>query len=371
MANPEHVAKLKEGVEVWNQWRKDNPEIRPFLYGVDFTEDEFRITSLYKVDDKGNYLLDLTDINLEGTWLVKCRLPNSSFKGANLQGACFGESDLQGSDLRDSEIHGANFQQAILRGADLQSLYFLNARFQGANLANAKVQKAFLQSADFSDAWMENANLQEADFQGAALAGACLRRANLQCASLWQANAEGAALAHADLRGADLRGANFENANVTGVKFSRNSRQRKFQGIRVSSCYGSQMFKTFAQDQDYIEELRAGPWGRSIFWTWYVLADCGRSFLRWGGWAALFIFGFSLIYYRMGASSIKTESILDKSDFFTYVYYSIVTFTTLGFGDIVPDSRWGAFCVSLEVLIGYVMLGGLVSLLANKLARRS
>ena len=22
MANPEHLAKLKEGVEVWNQWRK-------------------------------------------------------------------------------------------------------------------------------------------------------------------------------------------------------------------------------------------------------------------------------------------------------------------------------------------------------------
>ena len=28
MANPEHLAKLKEGVEVWNKWRKDNPEIR-------------------------------------------------------------------------------------------------------------------------------------------------------------------------------------------------------------------------------------------------------------------------------------------------------------------------------------------------------
>ena len=23
MANPEHLAKLKEGVEAWNKWRKD------------------------------------------------------------------------------------------------------------------------------------------------------------------------------------------------------------------------------------------------------------------------------------------------------------------------------------------------------------
>ena len=27
MANPEHLAKLKEGVEDWNNWRKDNPKI--------------------------------------------------------------------------------------------------------------------------------------------------------------------------------------------------------------------------------------------------------------------------------------------------------------------------------------------------------
>ncbi|MGA2411123.1 MAG: hypothetical protein ABSG46_12140 [Candidatus Binataceae bacterium] len=29
MANPEHLAKLKEGVEAWNQWREENPEILP------------------------------------------------------------------------------------------------------------------------------------------------------------------------------------------------------------------------------------------------------------------------------------------------------------------------------------------------------
>jgi hypothetical protein len=28
MANAEHLAKLKEGVEPWNQWRKENPEVQ-------------------------------------------------------------------------------------------------------------------------------------------------------------------------------------------------------------------------------------------------------------------------------------------------------------------------------------------------------
>jgi hypothetical protein len=31
MANPEHLAKLMEGVEAWGQWRKQNPGVEPFL----------------------------------------------------------------------------------------------------------------------------------------------------------------------------------------------------------------------------------------------------------------------------------------------------------------------------------------------------
>ena len=35
MANPEHLAKFKEGVEAWNKWRKDNPEIKRDLTEID------------------------------------------------------------------------------------------------------------------------------------------------------------------------------------------------------------------------------------------------------------------------------------------------------------------------------------------------
>ncbi len=35
MANKEHLAKLNEGVEAWNQWRKVNPEIETDLESAD------------------------------------------------------------------------------------------------------------------------------------------------------------------------------------------------------------------------------------------------------------------------------------------------------------------------------------------------
>ena len=31
MANQEHLDFLKQGVEVWNQWREENPDIHPDL----------------------------------------------------------------------------------------------------------------------------------------------------------------------------------------------------------------------------------------------------------------------------------------------------------------------------------------------------
>ncbi len=34
MANPEHLAILKLGVEQWNKWRREHPEIMPDLSNV-------------------------------------------------------------------------------------------------------------------------------------------------------------------------------------------------------------------------------------------------------------------------------------------------------------------------------------------------
>ena len=53
------------------------------------------------------------------------------------------------------------------------------------------------------------------------------------------------------------------------------------------------------------------------------------------------------------------------------IYYSVVTFTTLGFGDITPKTLEASRWLMAEVILGYVMLGGLISIFANKIARRS
>lgn len=37
MANEEHLAIFRQGVEAWNKWRKENPKIKPDLAYADRT----------------------------------------------------------------------------------------------------------------------------------------------------------------------------------------------------------------------------------------------------------------------------------------------------------------------------------------------
>ena len=56
---------------------------------------------------------------------------------------------------------------------------------------------------------------------------------------------------------------------------------------------------------------------------------------------------------------------------FSPLYYSIVTLTTLGYGDVVPASVPGQVLAVTQAILGYVGLGGLLSILSNKMARRA
>ncbi len=80
---------------------------------------------------------------------------------------------------------------------------------------------------------------------------------------------------------------------------------------------------------------------------------------------------FWLLNLDIGFGKSFETAQLSGDSFLTMLYYSVVTFTTLGFGDVIPKTSFAAMMVMFEVILGYIMLGGLISIFANKLARRS
>jgi uncharacterized protein YjbI with pentapeptide repeats len=176
MANEEQLAILRQGVEVWNKWREENPNTR-----IDLTQANLRRHDLRKVD------------------LWKAELIN-----ANLYGA-----DLQQADLIYANLHGADFRLADLRWANLTYADLTEANLSETDLNRANLSNANLNRANLSEASLSQANLKNVSFVNANLSGAYLSLANL-----YEANLSGADLSSANLAEAILYKANLSNVNM-------------------------------------------------------------------------------------------------------------------------------------------------------------
>jgi voltage-gated potassium channel len=51
------------------------------------------------------------------------------------------------------------------------------------------------------------------------------------------------------------------------------------------------------------------------------------------------------------------------------VYYTLVTLTTLGYGDITPATQGGMIAAGVEALLGLVWFGMLTSIIVKKVFR--
>jgi uncharacterized protein YjbI with pentapeptide repeats len=206
MANPDHVALLMKGVDAWNGWRQENPDIIPDLRGA----------------------------NLRGADLSHANLTKANLREANLTEANLTEANLTEANLVKATLlsaHGdADLSKANLRWAVLALVRFSNANLRKAYLREARLEGANLTKADLTGAQLRDADLRRANLRGAEVSGANLRGANLTWANLTEANLRGASLkfanvVEADLTGADLTGCHIYGVPAWGLKLERAKQQ--------------------------------------------------------------------------------------------------------------------------------------------------
>lgn len=92
----------------------------------------------------------------------------------------------------------------------------------------------------------------------------------------------------------------------------------------------------------------------------------GTSFHRWGLTTLGTILSFGAL--MMIADTHQTgNSMIALGEWYDYFYFSVIAFTTAGFGDILPSTALLKLIVAVEVLLGYVMLGILITLIQRKM----
>jgi uncharacterized protein YjbI with pentapeptide repeats len=197
MANQKHVDLLKQGIEAWNDWRKEHPSLEVDLSWTDGTNGDF------------------SGIDLSGANLLGAKLRGADFREANLSETNLSGADLSNANLSNSNLSNADLFDAQLSGAQLRGAMLTNVNLNRANLSNADLSGVNLHAFNLSSANLIKVNLSGADLSGADLSGANLRDANLLGATLWNANLSFADFSGANLRRTDLKRATLVETNLT------------------------------------------------------------------------------------------------------------------------------------------------------------
>lgn len=285
-----------------------------------------------------------------------------------------------------------------------------SARLEEYARAGGMMHGIFLKHAN-----LENLNLVKMDGrQGFDLTGADLYRANLQNAHLFNIVLIRANLMKVNLAHANLHCAHLEESNLLGVKFHDTKIEHIKTGssiIQENQAKELEAQGEYKQARDHYEQAEevyrnlrkasenqglfnlAGPYLRSEltmrrlqmphysvrrFYSKVVDLFCGygEDPLRVVLFSLLLIFFSSLFYYIFGlrfAGEYQVFSLHNGFEenvifFFECLYYSVVTFTTLGYGDFIPVG-FSRLVAALEAFTGSFTIALFVVVFVKKMTR--
>jgi len=302
----------------------------------------------------------LAGLDLSGIDLSRCDLRHADLRNCNLAGTNLAWAKLQHATLSSARLDDCIFLSADLSHAILNEVSAARAEFGTATLVEAK-----LISGDFTDAGFAEADLTRAD-----LCASRLVRASLRNSILRQAIFRRARLESADLKNANVDEADFESADLscTSLLGMTNFTTAMWIGVdlRGADFNGAYRARRFIMDENYLFEFRTqGTLYLWLYRVWWVTSDCGRSFVRWSFWVLALTLVYAGLYTLVDIDYGRHETL------FSPVYYSFVTLTTLGYGDVTPASLPAQVLAVSQAVLGYIGLGGLLAILTNKMARRA
>jgi len=285
------------------------------------------------------------------------------------------ETDKTGSDIMQ------RFERYVHDGGFTQGLSLKNANLQGINLVRPK-------SAIGYD-----------------LTGCDLYKADLRGAHLFALRLTSGSIMKADLREANINGCNFENSNLLGVRLSECKLDRIHLGTSLLQEQKARRSKSKAEADDLFQQaeeiyrsLRKASEEQGLFSlgghlihkeltmrrltypkfsSYRIQSKAIDLFCGYGEkpanvvvFSLIFIIVCAFLYFFLGIQfngellqfSASSSSVVEGiKQFFVALYFSVVTFTTLGYGDITPvgvsrvvaaiEAFAGAFTLALFVVV--------------------
>ena len=261
------------------------------------------------------------------------------------------------------------------------------ANLENINLVNSGHHEGYkLQDCDFYKANLSHAHCFKVDFSGS---------------SLMKANFKGANLHFANFKNCNLLGTNFEHARLENVIWDRDILQEKKAKITQNeeeridlyqqseeiyrnlrrTCESDGLFETagwFFQKEMKMRRKQMPLFSAKRFISKLVEFSCGYGErpLRIVILSAMVILLFTCIFFITGLTysdeiiqvSYNASIKENTTDLLNALYFSVVTFTTLGYGDILPIGISKLFA-GIEALLGGFILALFVVVFVKKMTR--
>lgn len=293
---------------------------------------------------------------------------------------------VPGERLDDLVLHGATLPDAdwfagcVLVRARFTDVTLHDADFSGADLRRARFERAELVGARFDGADLEDTAFRAADLRGASFRDARLYRVGFRDARINRETAFGDRLVYESLvAGADSREAVLARAEEATWTYAT------VQRLYEENAHHGHSLAYYTREMDLRRRVawRTREYGDALklegsrFVTAY-----GSSPTRVIAASAALILLCALLYpvtggvQEIGLNRTITYEITDPSGasparllsvFLQSLYFSVVTFATLGYGDIQPVGPWARTIAGLEALAGPLMMALLVFVLTRRM----
>ena len=309
---------------------------------------------------------------------------HTDFGSAEFQGdICFHLAEFQGH----TDFGSAEFQQgADFRGVDFKEADFSGAKFQrDASFELAEFQgHTYFGSAEFQ---------QGADFEGAVFRGGAhispkfikgevsFVNATLENISLTPLNLD--KNARIDFTGARLRNTKITREDIEGHIIQE--QEKDLSGVKEIYLLLKNNFHTlgryddeswaFKKEKDmerkryfHAESFPKPRW--LLSWLWNLLHGYGEKPGRVVIFAGIIIVFCAFIFMIFGITTPQQVKSVPWRHFLNCLYFSTVTFTTLGYGDFRPRKGRSRLVAGIEAFIGAFMMALFVYTFARRIGGR-
>lgn len=280
-----------------------------------------------------------------------------------------------GVDLRGAPLAGFDFRVPIKEeddGFSEEIAIISNIHFEGANLKYTNFQ-----SGKIHNCFFEDAKLEHADFSGATINSCQFVQADCNSMTL-----DGAKLINCNFNDADIKDMALEGTIVDPkTSFGKQLKSEKeghyhFASIeyrQIKNVYRQSSLHGFADQYHYkemVSKRKLIPKTSPLYWLNFLFGDLlckyGTSFVRVLLWSLVLILLTAFILTE--TQSLAFQSKVVEPNFIDSLYFSIVTFTTLGYGDFhaIGPMR---FVAAAEAFIGAALMALFTVIVAREIIR--